>query len=91
MKFTLNTLYPVISIFTLEILEKVGNYLHSINEMFIFIVQVLIGFLTVIKLFHEIRKNKKVIDPEKLENKVKKEHPFLTSVLNLLKFWKTKN
>jgi hypothetical protein len=76
-------LYPFVSLGAIE----AGNLIHTLNEitaLVIFIVQSLIGVLTIIKIYKDIKthKYKSISDEAK---KVKKKYPFISALIEFMK------
>lgn len=77
-------IYPIIGISTIEGLEKIITHAGVLLAAIIFLVQFIIGFLTVYRLWYDIKYHKyKSI--EKSTISVKKKHPFLFALTEFLK------
>jgi hypothetical protein len=72
---------------------QVGTLLENSSNLitlFVFLIQVLIGVLTVIKLYKEIKINKTKKTDNQIESEIKKKNRFLFSLLSVLKNFKSK-
>jgi hypothetical protein len=84
-----NKIYPFFSMGVIQagtLLENSSNLI----TLFVFLIQVLIGVLTVIKLYKEIKINKTKKTDEQIESEIKKKNRFLFSLLSVLKNFKSK-
>lgn len=79
-----NKVYPLLSIGIIQIGQFIEQLTNSIT-LFIFLIQLLIGVLTIMKLWKEIKINNSPKTNTKLINEEKKKYKFLTGVLTVLK------
>lgn len=73
-------LYPLISLVFIEI----GNFIRDANEICVFIIQITIGILTIIKVWKDIKK-KTYKDVETSQKDVEKKRPFLFALFKIFK------
>jgi hypothetical protein len=78
-----NKIYPLLSIGFIQI----GTFLETsanLISLVVFLIQIVIAGLTIIKLYTDIKANKKMTVTQ-AENKVKKEYPFLFGIFQIFK------
>ena len=85
----LNKMYPFLSIGAIEIGTLLENSDHLVS-LFVFFIQLLIGFLTIIKLYKEIKIKKSTKTDEQINAELKKKNRFLFSFLSVLKNFRNK-
>jgi hypothetical protein len=85
----INKIYPFLSIGVIEV-GQIIEHTNTIISIFIFLIQLLIGILTILKLYKEIKINKSNITDLQIENEVKKKNRFLIGLLGILKNFKLK-
>lgn len=84
-----NKIYPFFSMGVIQVGTLLENSSNLIT-LFVFLIQVLIGVLTVIKLYKEIKINKTKKTDNQIESEIKKKNRFLFSLLSVLKNFKSK-
>jgi len=82
----INFFYPFLSIGVIEFGSLITNMSNLLNA-FIFLLQLSIGVLTIVKLWHEIKK-KKFKSLENTEKTIEKKHPFISAILKYLQNFK---
>lgn len=75
--------YGFFSLLFIEVTELI-KCTESVNTLIIFVLQIIVGFLTIIKLWSDIRA-KRFKNLEKTEKSVEKKRPFLFNLLKILK------
>lgn len=85
----MNKIYPFLSIGFIEVGQMIQNT-NNLISLFIFALQVLIGALTILKLYKEIKINKTEKTPEQIEEELEKKNKFLTALLRVLKNFRNK-
>ena len=80
MKNILNYIYPFLSIGILEF-GNIINHANQILTFIVFLIQILIAFFTVQKLYYDI-KSKKSKTIEQTESVIKRKHPILVYLLS---------
>jgi hypothetical protein len=85
----MNRIYPFLSISVIEIGTLFQNA-NNIVSVLIFLIQVLIGVLTIVKLYKEIKIRKSIKTEIDIENEIKKENRFLVYLLEFFKNFKFK-
>lgn len=78
----INNIYPYLSLGVIQFGTWLENGSNLLN-LFVFLLQGIIGFLTVVKLYKDI-KSKKFKSIEKTEKEVIKKHPFLVTLFQYL-------
>lgn len=79
-----NKIYPFASIIFLEI----GKLIEAMNSFVLFVVFVLqltIGVLTILKIWKELKCCNRTLTAEEAEKEVKKKHPILTGIIQIFK------
>jgi hypothetical protein len=92
MKWLFHKTYPIISILTINVTQAFDNA-DNIMHIFVFLIQILIGYFTIQKIYWDIKKSKRPdVTLEEVEDEVKKDHPFLTMLIQFFtKFRRNKD
>ena len=75
--------YGFFTVLFIEITELI-KFTEQVNALVIFILQIIVGFLTIVKLWSDIRA-KRFKSLEKTEKSVEKKKPFLFNILKIFK------
>ena len=83
MRFIKNYSLSILSIFSINIFSLIEHF-NLILNIFIFLIQLTIGILTILKVFQDV-KTKHFKNLEISEDETKKQHPILFYLFNFFK------
>lgn len=78
----INNIYPFLSLGVIEFGTLINNA-SNLLTILVFILQGVIGLLTIVKLWKDI-KSKRFKSVDETENEVKKKHPFILALFTYL-------
>lgn len=85
----MNKIYPLLSIGVIEL----GTFFQNANNiisLLIFSIQLLIGILTILKLYKEIKINRTTKTTEEIEKELTTKNKLLVAILSVLKNFRNK-